>query len=762
MTHDPLSRRRFLVALHLAAGGLALGLVPTPGLAAEPSGRVGEKPRHADPAEEKTAPGLNPNPLVHIGLDGVVTIVCARSEMGQGVRSSLPVLIADELGADFARVRIVQADGHPKYGDQNTDGSSSVRSFFDALRLAGATARVMLVAAAAKRWKVAPASCTTRDSLVVHVPTGRTLGFGELSAEASKLPVPKPSKVVLRPRAELAHLGGAPPLVDGPAVVTGAALFGADLRLADMLVAVIARPPVVGGKLVRFDATAALGVPGVRRVIAMPTPTAPYAFQPWGGVAVLADNTWAALRGREALVVEWDPGENATYDSTTFRDVLLASVRAPGVTLRNVGDVDAALAGAAQLIEAEYHVPHLAQMPMEPPSALARVADGRCEIWAPTQNPQAARTDVAKLLDLPEDDVVVHVTLLGGGFGRKSKADFVAEAAFLAREAGVPVRVQWTRTDDIQHGYYNTVNTQRLRAGLDAAGKVVAWHHRTAFPPIGSTFGPQDVPGLDDLQQGVLDLALAAPNVRAEACAADAHVRIGWYRSVYNIFHAFAIGSFIDEIAHARGQDPRDTWLDVIGPARILSLQDLGVAKLTNYGAPLETHPVDAGRLRHVIERVTQLSNWSERVGSGRALGLAAHRSFLSYTGCVVSVVRDARDKVRVDEAWIVMDAGTVVNADRVHAQLQGSVAMGISNALLGGITMKGGATQQTNFHDARFARIGEVPRAIHVEIVASEGPPCGVGEPGVPPVGPAIANAVFALTGERVREMPILPGMKG
>ncbi|MES2643660.1 MAG: molybdopterin cofactor-binding domain-containing protein [Myxococcota bacterium] len=762
MTHDPLSRRGFLVAIQLAAGGLALGLVPAPGLAAEPSGRVGEKPSHADPAEEKTAPGLNPNPLVHVGLDGVVTIVCARSEMGQGVRSSLPVLISDELGADFARVRIVQADGHPRYGDQNTDGSSSVRSFFDELRLAGATARVMLVAAAARRWKVAPASCTTRDSLVVHVPTGRTFGFGELSAEASKLPVPKPSKVALRPRAELAHLGGSPPLVDGPAVVTGAALFGADLRLADMLVAVIARPPVVGGKLVRFDATAALGVPGVRHVLAMPTPKAPFAFQPWGGVAVLADDTWAALRGREALVVEWDSGENATYDSATFRDVLLASVRAPGVPLRNVGDVDAALASAAQVIEAEYHVPHLAQMPMEPPAAIARVAGGRCEIWAPTQNPQAARTDVAKLLGIPEDDVVVHVTLLGGGFGRKSKADFVAEAAFLAREAGVPVRVQWTRTDDIQHGYYNTVNTQRLVAGLDAAGTVVAWHQRTAFPPIGATFGPQDVPGLDDLQQGVLDLALAAPNVRAEACAAEAHVRIGWYRSVYNIFHAFASGSFIDEIAHARGQDPRDTWLDVIGPARILSLQDLGVEKLTNYGASLETHPVDAGRLRHVIERVTQLSNWSQRVGAGRALGLAAHRSFLSYTGSVVSVVRDPRNKVRVDEAWIVMDAGTVVNADRVHAQLQGSVAMGISNALFGGITMKAGATQQTNFHDARFARIGDVPRQIHVEIVPSEGPPCGVGEPGVPPVGPAIANAVFALTGERVREMPLLPALRG
>jgi isoquinoline 1-oxidoreductase beta subunit len=320
---------------------------------------------------------------------------------------------------------------------------------------------------------------------------------------------------------------------------------------------------------------------------------------------------------------------------------------------------------------------------------------------------------------------------------------------------GAPVRVQWTREDDIQHDYYNAASAQRLRAALDERGTVTAWLHRTAFTPIGNTFDPKvDTPAAGDLQQGVLDLALAAPNVRAEACKATPHVRIGWYRSVYNIFHAFAVGSFIDEIAHARGADPRDTWFDVLGPARQLSLADLGVAQLRNYGETLQRHPVDAGRLRNVIERVTDAAKWSDR--KGRALGLAAHRSFVSYTAVVISVVPDREHKLRIDEAWISMDAGTVVNQERVHAQMQGAFAMGVSNALYGGITMAHGAATQTNFRDAKIARIGEIPRKLHVDLVASKAPPSGVGEPGVPPVGPALANAIFALTGKRIREIPL------
>jgi isoquinoline 1-oxidoreductase subunit beta len=746
-----ITRRSFLAGL---GAGLVVGVHAAYG--DEPSGAHGPGPKPASQALDSATPGLAPNVLVHIASDGTTTIICHRSEMGQGVRSTIPVLIADELGADLSRVVVHQAEGDKKYGDQNTDGSGSIRRFYEHLRGAGAAARVMLVAAAAKRWRVKPAACIAENHRVVHPPTKRSLGFGELVAAASKLRVPKPESIVLRPARELLRVADPNlPLLDGAAYVSGTAVFGADVVLPGMLVAVIARPPVVGGKVVRYDDKRALAIAGVKQVVAMPQPKPPWQFQPWGGIAVVAENTWAARCARAALGIEWDHGVNASYDSVEFREQLLASVRAPGTTLRDVGNIEEAFGKAAKIVEAEYVVPHLAHVPMEPPVAIARVDGGKAEVWAPTQHPQSARKEVAALLGIGEENVRINVTLLGGGFGRKSKPDFIVEAAYLAKEAGAPVRVQWTREDDVRHGYYNAVSAQRLRAALDAKSTVTAWHHRTAFTPIGSTFDDKvDTPSAGDLQQGVLDVALAAPNVRAEACRAPARTRVGWYRSVYNIFHAFAIGSFVDELAHARGTDPRDTWLDVIGPARTLSLADLGVAQLRNYGEPLDRHPVDAGRLRHVIERVTAAARWSDR--NGRALGLAAHRSFVSYSAVVLSVVRDERRKVRVDEAWIAMDAGTVVNQERFHAQLEGSVVMGISNALHGGVSFTRGATNETNFHDLRIARIRDVPRRIHTELVASTAPPAGVGEPGVPPVGAALANAIFALTGKRIREIPL------
>lgn len=751
-----ISRRSFLGGLNLAVGGLALGFFSGDALSAEPSGRLGKKPKTSSPAIEDGTPGLNPNAFVHVAPDGLVTIVCHRSEMGQGIRSSLPVLIADELGADMARVRIVQADGDKAYGDQNTDGSNSVRGIYEDMRRAGATARTMLVAAAAKRWKVKPEECEVRNHAVLHRDGKRSLGFGELATEAAKQAVPEEKSVKLRPKAELKHVGGPLPLLDAPAYVNGSAVFGADVKLPGMLVAMIARPPVVGGRVVRYDAAKALAVPGVKRVVELPAPQKPYIYQQWGGVAVLAENTWAAMQGRAALDITWEHGENASYDSKQYREVLAASVRAPGTTVRDVGDVDKALAGAARVVEAEYYIPHLPHVPMEPLVALARVDGDTCEVWAPTQNPQDAQEVAGGVLKIAPEKVKVHVTFLGGGFGRKSKADFIAEAVWLAREAGAPVRVQWTREDDVRHDYYHSVSMQRLSAGLDADGKVVAWRHRTAFPPIASTFSPASRPGARDLKQGVTDLALTVPNVRAEACEAPAHVRIGWLRSVYNIFHAFSVNSFMDELAHARGVDPRDLRLELLGPPRVVTLAELGVRELDNYGQSLEKHPIDTGRMRRVVERVTALSRWDERKKDGRALGLAAHKSFLSYVATVVSVVKDAGGKLHVDEAWVVVDAGTVINPDRVRSQMEGSVIFGMSIALHGEISMKDGAVEQSNFRDFKLVRIQQAPRRIHVEIVESDGPPGGIGEPGVPPVAPAIANAVFALTGTRVRELPL------
>ena len=734
-------RREFVGGLLVAVAGRTL------------AAQSPKKPKTSDEALKERSEGLRPNVFIHVASDGKVTLVNHRSEMGQGVRSTIPALLADELGADPGRVEIEQADGDKKYGDQNTDGSSSIRNRYEELRFAAAAARAMLIAAAAKRWGVPADSLQARDHAVWN--GKRSLGFGELADAAGKLPVPKPEEIKLRPRSEMKHVFRDLPLVDARAIATGAAKFGADVPLEGMLIAVIARPPVVGGKVVRLDDSKALAVPGVKQVIRMPEPKPPYKFQPWGGVAVLATNTWAALRGREALRIEWDHGPNAVYDSDRFASELSRAVHQPGHTARNVGDVDTALAKAAKTIEAEYHVPHLAHVPMEPPAAIARFEDGKCELWAATQNPQDARTQAAETLGIDESRVTSHVTLLGGAFGRKSKADFVAEAAYLAREAKAPVRVQWTREDDLRHDYYNAVNTQLLTAALDAEGKVTAWRQRTAFPPIATTFSDVKGPSAGDLQQGVTDLPLAIPNVRAETCDASAHVRIGWLRSVYNIFHGFSAGSFMDELAYARGKDPRDNLLELFGPPRLVTLQELGVDKLRNYGASLDKHPIDTGRLRRVIERVASMARWSDR--SGRALGLAAHRSFLTYVAVVVSVKKNALGKIAVDEAWLAADAGTVVNLERARAQMEGALIFGMSHAFYGGATMKAGVTEQSNFDTYRLVRMPEAPRALHVELVESDGPPGGIGEPGVPPVAPAIANAIFVLTGQRIRTLPLM-----
>lgn len=731
------TRRSFLAGLGAATAGLALGVRLTPeALAADPG-------------------SFAPNPFIQIGNDGVVTIVCHRSEMGQGIRSSLYVLIADELGADPAKVQIVQGDGDDKYGDQNTDGSTSIRRHYDAMRRVGAVARTMLVTAAAKRWRVPAKRLIARDDAVHDPRTKRKLTFAELAAAAGKLPVP--ASADLRPAKELVHVGTEMPLRDGPAYVTGAARFGADVQIPGMLTAVIARPPTVLGKIEKLDDSRAKAIKGVRQIVQLPAPTAPVKFQPLGGVAVIADHTWAAMRGRAALDLTWDHGPNAGYDSESYTKALLAAVRGPGEVMRKLGDADKALAAAATRVEAEYVVPHLVHAPMEPPAAVARLDGDRCEIWACTQSPQTARDEVAAALGIAPSKVTVHVTFLGGGFGRKSKPDFLVEAALLARAAKAPVRVQWTRDDDIRHAYYHTTSAQALAAGLDAGGNVTAWRHRIAYPSISSTFAPDIVrPSKGELGQGVMDLPLAIGNVQVETGAAPAHVRIGWLRSVCNIQQAYAVQCFIDELATATRRDPRDMLLQVLGKKRRVTPAELGVESLGNYGAPLDQHPIDVARFHRVIERVTQAAGWDAARKAGRPVGLAVHRSFLSYIAVVAQVSKDARGEPRVDEAWMAADCGTIINADRVKAQLEGAFLFGQSLLYGGQITMKRGAVQQTNFRDYPIVRMPAAPRRIHTEIIHSDAPPGGVGEPGLPPVAPAIANAIFALTGKRLRTLPI------
>jgi isoquinoline 1-oxidoreductase beta subunit len=536
--------------------------------------RAGSRDAAAAPAAppkaaRRDAKAFAPNVFVSIDETGLVTIVAHRAEMGTGIRTGLPMVLADELGADWKRVRVIQAQGDKKYGAQNTDESRSTWEFYQPMRIAGASARQMLESAAARAWKVPADRCRARDHAVEHVGDGRTLGFGELVKLAAALPVPAPRTLRFKAPHERSLIGKSTPVVDLDDIVRGKAVYGLDVSLPGMKYASIERCPVYGGRVKSFDARDALAVAGVVRVVALPATPMPSGYQPLGGIAVVADNTWAALQGRRKLKVEWDLGPNATHDSRTYRGELEATAKQPGKVVRKQGDVNAALASAARRVSADYFVPYYVQAPMEVPAAAASFARGRCEVWCATQTPQEAREAVAEALRLKEADVTVNATLLGGGFGRKSKPDYVAEAALLARAIGAPVKLMWTREDDIRNGYYHAACAQHLEAGLDKDGRVLAWLHRTVFPPIEATFQPNTRYGsAGELQKGVVDMPYAIPNVQCENGPAGNHVRIGWYRSVNNIPHAFAVCSFADELAAAAGKDPVEYLRQLLGEPR--------------------------------------------------------------------------------------------------------------------------------------------------------------------------------------------------
>ena len=733
-----LGRREFVQLSGLATGALVFGLRPAEADAA------------ADPRSFRF------DLFVSLDSSGQVEIVAHRSEMGQGIRTALPMVVADEMEADFDRVRVVQALGDDRYGDQNTDGSHSVRDYFEPMRKIGATARHMLVAAAAQAWGVAPGECEAVQHFVHHRASARKMGYGELAERAAAVPPPDPASLKLKTRDQWRYIGKGRTLVDVPDMVTGKAVFGIDARAEGMLHASIVRPPSVGGKAKTFDKEAALKVQGVRHVIELEGAGLSQGFKPLGGIAVVADHTWAALQGRKALKTTWDAGPAGGYDSVAYRKELESKATKPAKVLRQRGDVDAALGAAAKKVSALYYTPHLTHSSIEPPAALASVKDGACEIWACTQDPMGGRKEVAKALGLPLEKVTLHVTLLGGAFGRKSKPDFILEAALLSQKVGRPVKVTWTREDEIQHGYYHSVSAQHLEAGLDKEGRAVAWRHRTVYPSIQSLFDPKaEYSPSWEVGMGCSDVPFDVPNLRIENAPIAPQVRIGWLRSVANIYHAFAVGSFADELAHAAGADPRDYLLKLIGAPRHLDLNAEATEKQDD-DPSMKDYPFDTGRLRRVIELASKEAGWGRSLPKGRGLGIAAHRSFLTYVAVVAEVSVDARGTAKVEEVHIAFDCGTFVNRDTVVTQAQGAVVFALSGALLGKITAKGGAIEQSNFHDYPLLRIGDTPRNIHVHLVESDAPPAGVGEPGVPPVAPAVANAIFAASGERRRELPL------
>jgi isoquinoline 1-oxidoreductase beta subunit len=699
MSTPTLSRREFV-----ATGTLAFAVSALPALAG------GRRIR-------QTARSLAPTAFVEITPDGMVTVWVSKSDMGQGVRTSLPMILADELEADWSKVRVVQADAHPQYGNMQTGGSSSVSGLWEPLRKAGAQAREMLVAAGAARWVVPLSECRAEKGAVVHVATGRRFGYGDLVQRAALLPVPENPR--LKTPSEYRLIGTDVAGVDTKDKITGRAQYGLDVRVPDMKYAVVARCPVFGGKMQGYDPKEALAIPGVSAVVEIPT-----------GAAVVAENTWAAIQGRRVLDCHWDEGPGAELDSARISRMLLARAELAGVLARNEGDAPGALAGAARQIESTYEVPFLAHATMEPMNCVADVRPDRAEIWAPHQAPDWAQMEVAKELGLDPAQVTVHTTLLGGGFGRRFLPEEVVEAAQVSRAAGAPVKLVFTREDDMQRDWYRPVSVHRMWGGVDASGKVVAWHHRVVAPSINEQRWPGSVSnGLDpDAVDGAADLHYAIPNLRVDYGMLATPVPVSWWRSVYASQTCFANECFMDELADAAGRDPVELRRELL-----------------------------AGSPRHlaVLNLAAEKAGWGQ-VQTGRAQGIAIHHFFSDTIVAEVAEISIKGSEIRVHRVTCAVDCGLPVNPANARYQIEGAIVYGLTAALKSEITIAKGRVKQSNFHDYPVLRLPDMP-AVEVHFTPGDGVPRGVGEPGVPPIAPAVANAVFKLTGKRVRKLPIV-----
>lgn len=734
-TLSKLNRRDFLRMTGLASVGLALHATVSLS-ACSSTAASGQK--------SSAVTGALLNVFVHIAANNRVTIVAHRSEMGQGIRTSLPQIVADELDADWDKIDILQAQGDEKYGDQNTDGSNSVRNFYQPMRELGASARLMLRQAAAAQWRVPLESCIAKDHRVTHITSGRSLSYGELAEAAAALPIPDTKNLVFKTPQEFKYIGKPMAMADFDDMVRGAATFGIDTKVPGMVYASIERCPVLGGKVESFDASRVLTIPGVLQVVKIDGGIEPAGFNPLAGVAVIATNTWSALEGRKVLNVTWaNNEEHANYDS---RSAIAKLVEAPVTEAKTVathGDVAQAFASAAQTYEATYSLPYLEHATMEPPTATARIVGNTCEVWACVQDPMTARKLVAEKLGFKLEDVTINVTLLGGGFGRKSKPDFVLEAVLLAKASGKPVKVTWTREDATRHGYYHAFSVQHYKAALGVKHRIIGLDASVASPSILSLTKLGNAYMQDwELGQGFTSNVYDIPKFRARNIPVTAHTRIGWMRSVYAGNHGFGMNSFIDELARLNNLDPLQYHLDS------LPLDDLSDEQKGNDFA------YRPSRLRNAIKAVQTSSAWPAPVGVSEGWGFATFRSFDSYVA-VASKVSLANNELRVLEVHIAIDCGQILNPDRVRSQMEGSVIFAMSSALMGEISFKDGAVQQSSFDDYPVLRLSQSPKIV-VTLIDSDSKHSGVGEPGVPPIAASITNAIVAAGGLRIRDLPI------
>jgi isoquinoline 1-oxidoreductase beta subunit len=728
MTPEALPRRDFIRVSAGAAGGLLLTITLPPSL------------RRA--LADSPTPGASLTAFIEIAPDGSITIASKNPEIGQGVKTSLPMLVAEELDAPWERVKVVQADLDPRYGDQFAGGSTAISDNWMSMRRAGATARHLLIAAAAARWRVDPASCRTQPGVVLHPASGRRLAYGELAADAATLPVSE--QVPLKDPASFRLIGTRVGGADNPLIVTGRATYGLDARVPGMRFACVARAPF-GGDVASFDPAKAMRVPGVRRVVRIDPRPNRMELRP--GVAVVADTTWAAIQGRKALEVTWKDTDTATNDSARLREEMTAAIGGMGQArrIRDDGDVTAALGRAERVVEATYELPFLSHTPMEPMNCLADVRADRCEIWGPMQNPDDLRALVADVTGLSPASVTVHLTRSGGGFGRRLLSDYGAEAALLSKSVGAPVQVFRTREDELQHDYYRPAGMHRLRAGLQG-GRLIAWDQHLANPSRYAFADPKRDPVASELYKDDFPAGFL-PHVRVAYTLTPSAVPGGAWRATLHSANAFPVQSFIDELAHEAGRDPLEFRLELLGAPRRLPYE--------GHGGP----ELDTGRLAAVLRLAAAKAGWSTPLPKGRARGIAAHFTFGSYVAEVAEVSRGEDKQVKVDRIVAAVDCGTVVNLSGAEAQVQGGVLDGLSAALYGEITVERGRVQQENFHQYRLLAMREAPR-VEVHFIQDTEKPSGLGEPGLPPVAPAVANAIFALTGERIRKLPLNPSL--